>query len=359
MIEIGGKIDENDVEYIRKRFGLPEYALPTPTLNGVIHPQTSRFLTKEGKKLTLVHIKPVYYKNRMGKWRPLGEVTEYHGNKNIVLNDKWNDIHPDFMLWLIQRQKKIGGVVLIPSPYRLKDTPVALTERNTFFTTTTKYPLAGSAGATTDGWVGKTWDTNWSTTQGAASGTSGYVTEVCNSAGTGDRCADVWEANLLVRYHMIYDATSIDAGDTISAATCSTYCGQKGDTIGTSVSIVVSTFTTGAAMTIDDYNNFNTTKVASDVAFGSISASAYVDYTVTSPDSNIFKSGGGVTKWGHRIATDVSNTAPGGGTRAYYYTHHADVSGTSSDPKLVIEHAAGGGGGGSTLSTLMLMGMGA
>ncbi len=118
-------IDINDLRHIQERFGEVVGWLPGAVTKetGKINPQATMTMLANGKLATVFHVKPVYYETPTGAWRPLSEVTTHHGNKKIILNENWWQIHPRYLNWLDKRCKLIGGELLIPSLISAIPTP--------------------------------------------------------------------------------------------------------------------------------------------------------------------------------------------------------------------------------------------
>src|SRR5512133_1791052 len=103
------KVDENDIDHIKRLFGEPVQSLACPVQkNGKINPHVSRFLLSDGRICDVFHVKPIYYETTDNKWRPLSEITTTHGNSDIKLNKQWRNASARYINWLGKRQKLLG-----------------------------------------------------------------------------------------------------------------------------------------------------------------------------------------------------------------------------------------------------------
>lgn len=338
MIEIGGKADPLDIEFLKKRFGELDLVLPCPTGgNAGINPHVTRVLTKDGRKVSLFHVKPIYYRHINGQWRPMSEVTVHHGNRRIYLNERWTDIEPAFLNWLIKRQALLGrGELLIPSPIKLHDSPVAITEKNLLFTVTTKYPDPNPESTTVDGYVAKD-DASWATARDSA---------------VGDYAGDA-DANTICAYFQIspyycwrniflFDTSSITDTDVVSDAYLSFNAGAPGDAQSTYLCITQSNPTSNTSLGTGDFDQTRDslnggTEGITRFALSSWSAGSYNDLTLNATGRG-WVSLTGISKFGVTLALDMDNTTPTG-TNGWGSWVHADNTGTSSDPKLTVTHA--------------------
>jgi hypothetical protein len=163
----------------------------------------------------------------------------------------------------------------------------------------------------------------------------------------------------LERYIALFDTSSIDDANTISAATFSLMGFAKGETItGQSVGVVASTPASNTDLVAADYSQLGITRFAGDLTIASFSITGYNDFAFNASGlAAISKTG--ITKLGVCVSCDLDNTAPTwvstGNARANFRS--ADQAGTTEDPKLVITHALVVTPGG-TIPTLLLMGVG-
>jgi len=112
--------DLNDYEYVKRLGYSPIGFLPPPLARDTpITPHVSTFYLGEQQFVSVFHIKPVYYLNRYGCWRPLSEVCTHHGNRRIVIDyHKLDLVHPDFLSWLINPPISSGSIPVVSRCYR-------------------------------------------------------------------------------------------------------------------------------------------------------------------------------------------------------------------------------------------------
>jgi hypothetical protein len=113
MIHINGKADPNDIAKVLKKHKEEDIISVQPcpytdydhkAKTGKINPHLTRFMLKDGTYVGIFHIKPIYYETLEGNWRPMEEVTIYHGNKRLDFKGDWHEkMHPRYMDWLIKR----------------------------------------------------------------------------------------------------------------------------------------------------------------------------------------------------------------------------------------------------------------
>ena len=112
------QVDKPTLEYARKLY--PNIVGWFPLLhskNGKPYFNTTRFALSTGEHVSVFAVKPVYYEALGGFWRPLSEICEHHGNRKIILNNKWRKATPRFIDWLSKRQKLLGSELLLPTPF--------------------------------------------------------------------------------------------------------------------------------------------------------------------------------------------------------------------------------------------------
>lgn len=186
-------------------------------------------------------------------------------------------------------------------------------------------------------------------------GGAAYATAHDAATGTG---VDLTSINLLLidnsisatlfymsRSLMTFDTSLLTSGATISSAVLSLF----GDTSGNvnadtdSASIVASTPAANNAYAVEDYDQFGTTKLATDIGIASINTTAYNDFSLNANGiSNISLTG--ISRFGTRTAKDISNTAPSVGLNNVWFKS-ADNTGTTNDPKLVVTYTISVAGG--------------
>lgn len=353
--------DKNDIAHVTRLHGKPVAARPCPIGNGgKINPHATTFYYL-GKAVTVFHIKPIYYQHRTGAWRPMYEVMNHYGNHVYEIRyEKLNDIHPNFLQWLIKRQKLLNnGEVRVTSPLTPKETRVLTDELGLpgaaviSFTTLTAYPDPHTETTTVDGYAARSGVTEtWATITAGAGTTSGDSATIgltrTTSAATTNNFADIF------RTFLLFDTSSIGS-DGIDSAILSTY-GAYADETTTDfnneieINIYGATPASNTAIVNSDYANvsstaFSTAKPTNDLKDGrpGNAAAAYNDWTLNaSGEANINKSG--VSKFSVRVAQDASGSAPTWASidRDGHRMESAEYTGTTRDPKLVVEHSASG-----------------
>lgn len=374
-----GVIDGNDLRYAQERIGREIIgAIPAPISiyesgehkgKEKINPHVTRFELKQtlldkirGRKrfADLLHVKPIYYLDVNGEWRPLTQVTTYLGNKRIDLIPEWDRyIDLRYLNWLLKRMELIGGTINIPSPYQNKEEVVPLRrgikmstrEAAILFATDTFYPDANTETTSVDGYLGTSVSAqSWATAHDRTSATD------VNDSGT--TAVDICDAEAgggyrIFRMVYLFDTSSLTSGATISAATFSiNYDGVSGaghNDTGQSLGLVQSSPASNTALASGDIDGFtlhSDTLGASALSVGSYpSAGSYADFSMNATGlSWIAKTG--VTKLGCRRSPDYNDTvshtlAPSGVTQSHRNWRTADYTGTSSDPKLVVTYTVG------------------
>ena len=227
-------------------------------------------------------------------------------------------------------------------------------------TVSTFYPAAG-ASSPADGAADEN-DTNatWTTIQGAAgdlarnSDAQDYYERIVSGS-----VSNGWD--LIVRGIFMFDTSTIDDADSISAATLSLFGSLKDDTLG--ITPTLNIYSSAPASTADvvagDYDSLGTTAFATGITQADFSISAYNDFALNASGiANISKTG--VSKFGSRDATyDAANQAPTWGSSAgsYMAGYTADQAGTTNDPKLVVTHAVAVAAA-AVIPTLLTLGVG-
>lgn len=348
------QIDTNDLAFLEKRFGRITEWVPCPLgVSGKINPQVTTVHLGNNTFASLFHIKPVYYEDIAGNWRPLTEVTHHHGNHRIEFNENWWKVHPRFLAWLDKRARIIGGQILIPTPYIGRAVHNSLASAKVGLTTTTVYPDPSPETTTVDGHCSyDTTSTAWATIRVAST-----------SAGVNDSGATVQQyvgnyndgsnKYWLYRGFYLFDTSAIGDTDTIDSATFSVKptsvlnddlsitAGNKG------FRLVQTTPASNTALATDDHDQVGSTAGGTDTATTSFLAGSYYDWALNATGLT-WVSKTGVTKLGIRHLCDVNDEEPDApGSADDYnlmYANSADTAGTTSDPKLVVVHTAGSSG---------------
>ena len=177
---------------------------------------------------------------------------------------------------------------------------------------------------------------------GTSAGTTDPATYGANIRGG----ATTNKYDLMTRGVFLFDTSALTANATISAATFSLVSQLKAEEItGQSVNMDTVTPASDSSLAASDYNVANWGGVAQATAITIASwvsdSSTYNDFTLNATGlSNISKTG--MTRFGTRLVSDLTNTAVSGWYNDNYgATVHVDFSettGTSKDPKLVITY---------------------
>jgi hypothetical protein len=347
------QIDLNDLAFVNQTQGLVIESLPCPMnpLTNKINPNVSRFRVlgaPAGQVTSVFHVKPIYYEHRDGGWRPLYEVTKHHGNRRITIAyEQLDQIHPDFLKWLIARQKLLkNGVLEITSPYdrekvlEVTDEPVVGERKAVFsFTTSTFYPDPSPETATVDGIAQRLdTDTTWAACRGAASATGIDDTSSVLYHTSELRASAKYEMG---RLFMLFDTSAITDSDTIDSGTLIT-TSSGDDTNIANVGLVQGTTASNTAIATGDYDGItlnSPTEGATAITPSGTDGSTNTFTLNASGLSWVNKSG--VSNYCCRYSRDISDSAPS--ARSYYTVHCAEYTGTTRDPKLTINHTANPG----------------
>lgn len=223
------------------------------------------------------------------------------------------------------------------------------------FDSLTVFPDTGDPGTTSvDGDVGTNGASTYATAHSTADCTDCSGTTV---AATENSCTKLASPcnNLscsVLRFVTNFDTSSLGASATISAATLSVKPNLIPRNDNADFVRVVTTGDSDNDLVLGHFASFGTTGQASDVNISSMTAEVYTDFALNATGlANISKTG--VTKFGLRCGTDISNTEPlpadsdcvvnsANGTIVFFHT--ADQTGTGSDPKLAITYTLPGGG---------------
>lgn len=327
-------IDANDLAHILRQGLQPVAAQPCPGGgNGVINPQVTRFLLRDGQLHDLAHVKPVYYQAVDGSWRPLAEICAHHGNRRIVLAPHaWGRIHPRFLQWLMARQRLLGSALEFAGG-------VLSPERLQFAAPELYYPSPNPETTSVDGHVGRYGGGSeaWSTMHPAADGTSDWS----DADGSG-AALSVYGYNLVLisRVFALFDTSPLTAGAVISSASLSFYLTAKNDPGTTWSNVVQTTPASNTGLSTADYDQCgavdNPTEGATRINFSAQSTGGYVDWTLNATGRG-WISKTSITKMGLREGYDATNnSATGGDNHATYES--AEHGGSSQDPKLGITY---------------------
>lgn len=351
--------DVNDLEIASKKRGDIIGWLPDVRgERGKINPHLTRFVTKDGGAVDVFHVKPVYYETIHGAWRPLSEVTHYHGNHEIVFNESWWNVHPRYMSWLQKRAALINGKVIIPTsiPSPFVESLQYARAGHVGLTTLTAYPDPHPESTTVDGWA---WNDGmpavWSTVHDAstATGTNDNATILAPlvQTSTGSNTKGI------LRPFILWDTSAIST-DTVDSATIDLWMntanrldnittGSSSWNIGKCTGLASNTaVASGDFDAIDNYTGVSDDcSTAKSYATIGAALDQYQTYTLNATGiAHINKSGVSSFAWREHTydMLDV-DPADGGSNTNRQDCASADYSGTGRDPKLVVEHSAGGG----------------
>lgn len=173
----------------------------------------------------------------------------------------------------------------------------------------TFYPDANPESTSFDGSCLSAANATWSTVRSASasefasSSSATFSVEAYLSGG-------VYRIN---RAFLLFDTSPIRNGAQISSATLSIYKNdtaiQNADT--SSACLVASTPASDTDLVVGDYDQVGTTRLATDIAYSTISTGAYFTFTLNATGiAAISKTG--ITKFGVRDKRDLDNSAPTG-----------------------------------------------
>lgn len=145
----------------------------------------------------------------------------------------------------------------------------------------------------------------------------------------------------MVRSIFLFDVSALPAGATITGVTVGFYGTAVSDGFGSqSLSLVGSTPASDTNVVVGDYDQFGTTKYASDIAFTSLATSQYNIFTMNAAGISYVETAvaaDGIVKLGLRLACDVANSAPGGASKVTNFQCYASDNG-SNEPYLEITY---------------------
>ncbi len=209
-------------------------------------------------------------------------------------------------------------------------------------TTTTVYPDANPETTTVDGVVNRDQGINETFANIRANAGDSHTDDVAldffaylAASSTSNQYAS------LKRGIFLFDTSSIPDTDTITSATLSLRGTQINDTLDNlAINICPSNPASNTDLVNSDYNIANwtdTTYVSKDIS--GLNTTGYEDFALDAAGiANINKTG--VSKFGARVSSDISNSAPSWSSNANagYGGYCADQTGTTDDPKLTIVH---------------------
>jgi hypothetical protein len=345
IIQVNGLVDNNDLSFVIQHYGIPEMAMPCPYDDkNKVSPHVSRFLVN-GFRVSVFHVKPVYYENKNGKWYPLSDIAEYNGNKNVIFNEKWEQASPAFMNWIGKRCELLGGKATVPIFSKTRELQYANLYKDFYYTTLTAYPDPNPESTTVDGrCMNGVTDNTWTVMQGGA-GTSAQDSSA-QDEGTFIQSSSTTNQYVQMSRCPFLFLTSSIGSDAISSATFSVVGYSKGDpgSWGISMNITSSAPASNTALVGGDFDSFGNTEFSTDISYASFNNAGYNNFTLNASGIAAINKAG-VTKLGAREGSfDIPNSAPSwsSGRFAYLAVKYADTTGTSEDPKLVVVHAPAG-----------------
>jgi len=198
------------------------------------------------------------------------------------------------------------------------------------------YPDAGNPGTTTvDGYMANQNEATWSDAvtgngdQNSGTDTAEAYILIFRSGGGSNQCR---------RSRFGFDTTSL-SGSTLLSGTVSFKGTGKADTetITPNINVYGGTFGSNTTMANADYQGCASTAFSTAISYASWSTSAYNDFALNASGLagvNL----GGITNFSLRNPSyDVANSTPGASSpTSYLQGNFADLTGTTSDPKLVL-----------------------
>lgn len=331
-------VDHNDLKRIREKGINPIGFVPCPRGDkGKINPHVTQFVLADGRLVSRFHIKPIYYETLDGFWRPLSEITSFHGNRFITLNHLATfKAHPRYLNWLEKRCELIGGKLTYPnilSPY--------LNQLNTSMaglTTTTVYPDPHTETSTVDGYLSQVTNVSWADGHDAATADNAYDDLTNLEIYTGRTSTGNWAFK---RGVFLFDTSSVGS-DTISSANLDLYniiskINQVDDGLDY-LAVVSSAPASNTALVVGDFDSFGTTEFSDQRDLGGMTLSTTETYTFNASGIAAIN-GSGISKFGVREGHDITDTpVPTSGSNINrIYVEPAEGT---NDPALTIVHAA-------------------
>lgn len=327
------EIDAHDLERARRLGFEPVAWAPCPRSDdGSINPQVTRFLLADGRWADVVHVKPVYYQHASGGWRPLSEVCEHHGNREIWLRpDRVSWVHPAFLVWLMRRQRLLGRELRIGAPGYSGVQPRHLA----FAASLAAYPDPNPETVTVDGEI--QYYAAFATAQPAASGDFALPSDIRMRARAG--ATGIWRSIMLFNTSAIGSLASALSG--IVSLFESGLGIQDNDADGDDwINILQSNPASNTDLVAGDYSKVgdaitNPTEGATRRLLSSLSGGANNDWTLNST-GNGWINATGVTKLGFREGHDCINSAAVATNQ--FGAFCADQGGTVNDPTLTVTY---------------------
>jgi|SRR3990167_989430 len=152
------------------------------------------------------------------------------------------------------------------------------------------------------------------------------------------------EYSELTRGIYLFDTSTLGAGAIISAATFSLYIDSADAGLGLSLNITSASPASNTALVSGDYAvaNFGSTDFATDIAISAITINQYTDWILNATGIAAI-SLTGITKFAHRFANDIDNSAPTWSSGASTFITPQFAEGTNK-PKLTVTYTPAAGG---------------
>lgn len=345
-------VDPHDLLHCIKTYGMPVGFLPAPVKDGIIHPDSTHFLMKDGSVTAVFTGRWIYYVNRRNEVRPITEVASYAGRTKIILNERWTEIAPWFLKLLANKQKQYGDTLFIPTTKALS---FGLDQVNEYLKqkfpiglgVLTTYPAAGAV-SPVDGYLTHNLaaDASWSNLRDG----TGASISVSNASlvmyqllqkGTG---AGLWRNDY--RAIATFDCTSIGSGQTVDSGTLT----LRGT--GTNVVDVPSCDVRVIGIVMASESSISSADfIAPSTTYLSDTAIADESWTVADGDNNFtlnasgrshIKMTSGTTKFclDYDVVIDNAEPTVADGLYSENDMHTADTANNAKNPKLVVNYSA-------------------
>lgn len=299
------------------------------------------FQHRDGLVSAVFHVKPVYYQDKAGLWRPLSEIALHHGNHRIVLDARkaWDRCSFNYLQWLAKRQRLLGSELEYAFPYG-SYVGVPMHEYATMATSTAFYPDPTPEDTSCDGEIFHS-SVSWASARDAATGTTGQASSDTLDVGSGET-----GGYFLERAFTLFDTSALGGGASVSAATVSLYgvgTTVNGDNDGADyLAALASTPASNTNITTADYDQIGTTEGSDQIDIGSWSTSAYNDFAFNATGVGWVDTSG-ITKLGWREGHDITNAviATSYANRNEVAFSSAEETAFDQDPKLVVTYSVG------------------
>lgn len=206
-------------------------------------------------------------------------------------------------------------------------------------TTSTFYPAAGEV----SGWdsiMTRTTNGTWSQMRDGAGEFDNVSIEIIQVQFGSQSTSGQYD--YMSRTIILFDTSDL-GGDTIDSAILSLYISKKNMSftgISPAINIFASTPASTSLSAPSDYGNIGTTEFSTNIAYASITTSAYNAFSLNASGLAAID-GAGISKYGWRESVyDAPDNEPTWEQSKFVYVnaYSADTAGTTSDPKLVVDH---------------------